>query len=286
MILLLKVTITILIVSALSVIAERISPRAAGILSGYPLGSAITLFFIGYEQGADFAGQSALFNVAGLAALLCFFFIYYHVSRRIDNKGMAIAAASLAGAGGFFALNGGLQLLQLSRVGCIAVGAAGIIGFGLLFRGIPDAPIHRRVRLGAGQVVFRAALAAAVILSITGAAFSLPPSWAGLFSAFPATVFPLVLILHATYGAGQAHTVIKNLPNGLWALVLYSLTISAAYPRLGIYWGTLSGFAVATIYLVAFALLDSRVQKAQQMVTPRGEVPLQSEVKNALAPDK
>jgi hypothetical protein len=225
------------------------------------LGSAITLFFIGYEQGAEFAGQSAIFNVAGLSALLVFFFIYYHVSRRIRPKGPAMTAASLSGLAGFFAFNSALQAVHLSPLGCIVAGAAGIVGASVLFRGIPNARILQRVRLNTGQVIFRAVLAAAVILSVTGAAFSLPPSWSGLLSAFPATVFPLVLILHATYSAEQAHTVIKNLPTGLWALLLYSLTVSAAYPRLGIYWGTLVGFAVATVYLLMFALFIRRIKR-------------------------
>ena len=32
-------------------VAERVSPRVAGLLSGYPLGAAIALFFMGLEIG-------------------------------------------------------------------------------------------------------------------------------------------------------------------------------------------------------------------------------------------
>ena len=256
LILLLKVTITITVVSALSIIAERISPRAAGILSGYPLGSAISLFFIGLEQSPEFAGESAIYNVAGMTALLSFFFIYFQVSTRIQRKSASIALASLSAFIGFLAVDALLHALALPAWGCLLVGAAGVAAFGFLFRVIPNVTITRRVRLGPGVMVFRAALAALVILSITGAANLVPASWAGLFSAFPATVFPLILILHSTYSAEQAHTVIKNVPNGLWSLVLYSLTISFTYPRFGIYWGTLIGFGVATIYLLLFALLS------------------------------
>jgi hypothetical protein len=269
--LLLKVVITVAIVSILSVIAERVSPRAAGILSGYPLGSAITLFFIGVEQGADFAGQSAIFNAAGLCALLTFLYLYYQASRRItgleDGGGMvaggkisAIALSTLAGLAGFFAVNAVLQQMQLPAWACVVVGAGSIIGFGVVLRKIPNATIRQRVALNRGQGAFRAVVAALVILSVTGAAYTLPPSWAGLLSAFPATVFPLVLIMHTTYGTQQAHTVIKNLPSGLWALLLYSLTISISYPLIGIYWGTLVGFTVATLYLLIFAAVSGRFQ--------------------------
>ena len=93
----LKIVITIVIVTMLSIIAERISPRAAGILSGYPLGTAISLFFIGLEQGASFAATSAVYAIAGMAALLTFFYCYYLVSGRAHR--IVILAASAGGNG-------------------------------------------------------------------------------------------------------------------------------------------------------------------------------------------
>ena len=49
--LLAKIATAIIAVVGLSLVAERVSPRVAGILSGYPLGTAIALFFIGIELG-------------------------------------------------------------------------------------------------------------------------------------------------------------------------------------------------------------------------------------------
>ncbi|MGS0468573.1 hypothetical protein ACU8V3_16690 [Cobetia marina] len=46
---LLKLLISVAVVIGLSLIAERLSTRMAGLLSGYPLGTAITLGFIGVE---------------------------------------------------------------------------------------------------------------------------------------------------------------------------------------------------------------------------------------------
>ncbi len=42
--LLAKIATAIIAVVGLSLVAERVSPRVAGILSGYPLGTAIALF--------------------------------------------------------------------------------------------------------------------------------------------------------------------------------------------------------------------------------------------------
>jgi uncharacterized membrane protein (GlpM family) len=69
---LVKVSVSILVVVLLSLIAEWASPRIAGIASGYPLGAAISLYFIGLENGSGFAARSALFTAAGLAATIAF----------------------------------------------------------------------------------------------------------------------------------------------------------------------------------------------------------------------
>ncbi len=150
----------------------------------------------------------------------------------------------------FLVVDGLIHALPLPDWCCALIGMAAILGCGVLFRIIPNTNIDKKVHLGPGVLLFRAGLAALTILAITGAAQIVPPSWAGLFTAFPSASFPLVLIVHTTYGPEQAHAVIKNIPTGLWALVLYSLAISIAYPRLGIYWGTLAGFGVATAYQV------------------------------------
>ena len=269
---LLKIAVTILIVTTLSIIAERVSPRAAGILAGYPAGSAISLFFIGLERGAEFGGQSALYNVAGMTALLIFLYTYYRVSARA--KRYAIAYGSISALIAFFAAVAVLNAIHLPPWAGLLLTSAAILGAGRLFQRIPNAQIAKRVALGPRVLLFRASLSAGIILLITGAAHWVGPDLAGLFSAFPATVFPLILIIHTTYHAEQAHTVIKNVPTGLWSLILYSLTISFVYPRIGIYWGTLASFAIATVYLLGLAAAGARLRAAQPK-PPQSE-PVQS----------
>jgi len=78
--LLYKICITMLAVLGLSFVAEKISARLAGLLSGYPIGTAIILHFYGLEYGAQFAADAAIFNLCGLLASLCFAYTYYRVS--------------------------------------------------------------------------------------------------------------------------------------------------------------------------------------------------------------
>lgn len=262
---LIKIFSTIIIVTGLSIIAERISPRAAGILSGYPAGSAIALFFIGLEQGAGFAGRSAPYNVSGITATLVLLLIYYLVSARVRR--FTILAASAAGIGGFFAAIGLLNALRLPPWAGAVLTAAAIPGFHHLFREIPDAQITRRVQLDLPVLLFRAALSALIILLVTGAAHLAGPNLTGLFSAFPATAYPLLLIVHLTYGTRQAHTVVKNMPQGLGSLVVYSLTVWLTYPTIGLYWGTLLSFGAATVYL--FGLTAARQFRFARLISPQ-----------------
>ena len=73
--------------------------------------------------------------------------------------------------------------------------------------------------------------------------------WAGLFSAFPITLFPLILIVHITYDKEHVHTIIKNFPVGLGALIVYSLSVYKSYPIWGIYLGTAVSLMMSTVYL-------------------------------------
>lgn len=249
--LLLKLAVTIVFVTGLSLVAERVSPRAAGVLSAYPAGTAISLFFIGLEQGAQFAGRSAPYNVAGITAMLAFLFAYALVAHRVGQRWRSIAAAALAGSVAYTAVAAVLYLLQPAPLTGVLFCVLAITTAIVVGRRIADAGIARRVQLGPLVLLYRAAVAALVIIAITGAAQFVEPELAGLLSAFPATAFPLIVIVHSTYGAAQARTIIKNFPKGAGALVVYSLTVALAYPRWGVGWGTLTAFAAATLYLLA-----------------------------------
>ena len=65
-----KLVISIGIVLGLSLVAERVSARMAGMLAGYPLGTAIALYFIGLEISPAFATESAVHTLAGFSATL------------------------------------------------------------------------------------------------------------------------------------------------------------------------------------------------------------------------
>jgi len=74
MLILLKIFVTVAVILLLVAVAEFANPRLAGILAGYPIGTAIVLYFYGFEHGVDFASTSAIFCYfpTGLWAVLSY----------------------------------------------------------------------------------------------------------------------------------------------------------------------------------------------------------------------
>ena len=267
--LLAKILVTFLTVILLARVAERMSPRHAGLLAGFPLGTAIALYFFGAEQSAGFAASSAVFTLSGLTSALCFAFGYWQVIKR--RSGLCwLPVAVLSGLFCFLFSSLLLQFLPADRWVSLAVVVAAILLFRTLFRDIAETQIQRGLppanRLAAflsskaNTLLFRANIATASILLITGLADILGPERAGLLAAFPVSFFPLLLILHISYGTPVVSTTIKHYPDGIGALVVYALAVSYLYPLLGLNWGTAASLLCSLVYLLVYGLLRARRQ--------------------------
>ena len=217
-----KVLVSILVVVLLSLIAEHAGPRVAGVVSGYPLGAAISLLFIGIEISPAFAARSAVFTAAGLTGTVAFVGGYLlglkaaEGRRRLPALGIALIPALAA-----YGLTAwGVSLVSINRGTALVIAMASMILADRVFRTIPDTAIHTRIQLGFGVTLLRAVFAALVILAITTAARAVGPEWAGLFSAFPITMLPLLVIIQFTYEPAHVRTIIKDFnQNGFDALV-------------------------------------------------------------------
>ena len=249
---LIKAAGSILVVVLLSLIAEWASPRVAGIASGYPLGAALSLFFYGVENGRGFAARSALFTAAGLAATVAFVSGYLLGIRLAQNRSryLALPASILLGLAAYGSAAWLLSFVQVGWLSAPMIAVAAIALAAWSFRRIPDVKIRARIRLGYAVAFFRAGFAAAVILIITSVAAAVGPRWAGIFSAFPITMLPLLAIIQSTYQPDHVRTIIKNVPRGLGSLLVYAMVVAAATTSVGIGWATVLGYLAATLYLI------------------------------------
>jgi uncharacterized membrane protein (GlpM family) len=261
-----KVSVSILVVLLLSLIAEWSSPRIAGIISGYPLGAAISLYFIGLEIGPGFAARSALFTAAGLAATVAFVGVYLMGIRLAKGRHryVSLACSILPGIGAYGLMAWLLSFMPINWVTAPLIAIISMVLAAWVFRRMPDVKIQQRIHLGVGVTFLRAAFAALVILAITTVAGVVGPRWAGLFSAFPITMLPFLAIIQFTYQPAHVRTIIKNVPRGLGSLLIYAMVVYASYEGWGLTRGTLVGYLAATLYLIVleYGMRGKRVGRA------------------------
>ncbi len=254
LLLLLKIVVSVLVVLLLSSIAERVSTRVAGVLSGYPLGTAITLFFIGVEQGPEFVSEAAFHTCLGFVATLALAGTYYFFCK--NQSAGNVLLTCLVSAGVFLITAKMVSFFPATPWTAIIVPLTWILVASCVFSGTRNIKIRKRRKSTRNVILARALLAAMIVITVTGLAEVIGPAWSGLLSAFPVTVFPLLLILHYSYGPDPVKTLIKHYPFGLVSLVLYAFSVHWSYPLLGVYIGTIVSLLLATFYLVLYYLFQ------------------------------
>lgn len=241
------------IVVALSLIAERLGPRAAGLLTGLPLGAGMVVIFTGVEQGGAFAAEAAGHMVPGFVTTVVFVYFYAVVALRGGKGGVPAVFLPLLCAHAGYAIAAWLvaQIVWPMWL-AIPMVIAALYFSTVLMRAIPNKAIVNRVRFGGGVMAFRAGMATIVILIITGIAGNVGPQWTGILTAYPLTLLPVILVLHITYAGGEIAAMLKHVPNGLGGVISFCLAVHFIVPIVGMLVGVGVAFGVA--FLVLFGL--------------------------------
>lgn len=257
--LLIKIFISVSVVLLLSYIAEAISSKWAGIISGLPTGSAITLYFYAFENGPNFASKSALYNMIGLVAMQAFIFGYY-LSGKIFKQ-PDVLKATMCGLALYFITAALISFAPVTPTIALIISPISFFIFIGLFKKIEVVDIKSKVRLTKRILFIRSVLSATIIVSITSIAYLIGSQWSGIFSAFPTTLYPLIVILHISYGKKFVDSVIKHVPQGLGGLLIYSFVIHLSYKYTGINMGVLFAFTGTAGYLLLFSFFEKWFKK-------------------------
>lgn len=209
-------------VVALAEISERVNPLLSGILSGLPLGIGITVYFISLEKGISFVIKGIPWGIAGLAATIILCVAYLWVSLKIRNRLLSIILASVSGIALFLLAGVFLAKLRLNLLISLAIFLV-VFFCGIVF--VNRLAINERnfaqTKNNLRKMALRGVLAGAIIILITGSASLIGNKWSGVLSAFPSTLYPLVLILHVEKGIKTFPIIIKGF--------LYSVTTLAVF---------------------------------------------------------
>ncbi len=253
-----KLAVTMVAVVGLSLVAERLSTRLAGVLAGFPHGIAIVLYFIGVEQGVDFATRAAGFATAGLGANVVLAFTYARLSTRTGTGWLAVLATGFGAVCAFLVVAGGLHLIAPGPVLAVVLALGMITTVRYLLKGEEESEGLKRPKPRPGELLVRAGLAGAIVVLITGLAAMVGPGWAGLFAGFPVVTFPLLLILHARHGPAPVCAVVRHYPFGILSLLVFTVTVHWAFRAYGMDAGLAIGLAASVAYLAGVSVLNAR----------------------------
>jgi hypothetical protein len=218
-VLLLKLTLTPILIAAATLAARRWGPTIGGWFAGLPLTSGPVSVFLALEQGRPFAATAARTSILGLIGVAAFAVAY---SRAPVHFGPAGCLAVGFTAYGIAALAS--QTLEVGAwttfaIVCVALVAA------LIALPRPQ-PVHTEATAPWWDLPLRIVAATSMVLLITTAATKLGPSWSGLLSPFPVFSSVLAAFAHATSGRPAASRLQRGVVVGVFSFAAFFLVVA------------------------------------------------------------
>lgn len=245
-----------MVVLGLAFVAERVSTRIAGLLSGAPLNAVLVYFFVASDMGTAYILESIPHGIASFTATLAFILTYYFVSANMTR--FAVLGSSLIGVAVYATIAVGLVAISFTLISAVAITLAAIVFAIWFFRRIEFVPVERPVRYTGQLLLLRGGFAVALIVSVITLAEILGTRWTGLLTGFPTTLLPTLVIIHATYGTANTHAIIRNFPVGVGSIILYILSVPITFPLWGVFGGTAASLAISFVYLSGAMVWGSR----------------------------
>lgn len=256
----LHIILIFITLSSLLIISERIGPKIAGIISGLPTGSAITILVIGINQGAEFAGISALKNLSMVPALMVLLITFWLLGRFYTgyfSSIITVAGSILA----FIACGTIVYTAPVDwRISAFISAAFAIITH-RLFLNMKIFSTSKIRYSGIGVIFTRSAIATTLIGFLIYYSGFMGPEITGIVSAFPMTLMPLLIITRYTHGIESTLSIIKNVPRGLTSLIVYMICVFYSFSYIGIVLGTILATFLSGMTLIIFFKVESELER-------------------------
>jgi hypothetical protein len=255
-VIILKILLSAGMVVAITLTAERVSVRLAGVMVGFPLGAGLTLFFLGLEQGPVFAAESALWSIQGILATLGFCWCYRMTAVKLSSTSrmVSLSCSCFAGLAGYFVMAATVRMMPANVVLRTCGVLLLLLPSAIAFRKSAPEKIRAKVAVTCSMLMVRAVFASLVILTVTGLAAFVGPAWSGLLAAFPTVILPSVMILHFNYGGKSVPSFFRDTPLAIPAIIVFSLSVHWTFPHLGLIGGTILSYGAALVYLAVYEL--------------------------------
>ncbi|MFN8631354.1 MAG: hypothetical protein U0838_13865 [Chloroflexota bacterium] len=216
--LVLKLTLTPLLIGGASLAARRWGPAVAGWLVALPLTSGPVLFFVALDHGPAFAASAAVGTTLGLGAIVVYALAYTAASGRGPAASVLAATVAYIGAGLVLQAIAGWPFLLVAALVVLAI--LGTIRILPASAARPTSAAHPSWDLPARIIV-----GTVLVLGLTTIAPALGPTVSGIVTTFPVyvTVLTTFAFLHDGRPAGIG--VLRGALIGLPGTVAFYLPI-------------------------------------------------------------
>jgi hypothetical protein len=232
--------------------AERLGSKAGGILIALPSTTLVSMLFIGWLEGAEYAAQTASLEPFGLMAAGVLIFCSVALLEKYGNKAFLMAiAAWLATAIAIKAAGWGNM-----AAGAVLYSALALFLYYVLDRKMGVASV--KVKAGkytASALLSKACIAGGAVAATVIVAALAGPFWGGVFATLPAATLSAMYMLNREHGAAFAMATGKAVLPGSLSMVVFVVGVSLTYPAYGIVQGTVISYAAAAAFAVLMYFL-------------------------------
>ena len=250
------------IVVIVTYIADKFGPKTSGLLSAFPTVSATSLIIMALQHGDAFASKASLSTLFGLVAVYFFTIgFYYGYTRYGDLVKKKTISALIVG----FIIYAIFVLVYFAVVheGTIYNIIPLIVGFIIVRSVLAGVKVEKSLfevkRVRWIDYLTRAGLGGGFVVIATVMADFFGPLYGGIFSAFPATVAPILILLALTHTEPFLIKTIKYVPSALLATGAYAIGVWCTYPIYGVFVGTLISYSFYTGAIVLLYILERKI---------------------------
>jgi uncharacterized membrane protein (GlpM family) len=237
--LLLKIAMTASIVVAASIVVERSGPFIGSLIASLPTAGGAAMIILALEHPPDFIAKAAVGSVVANAIVAIFALSYALLAQR---RSLLISLG--------FAYAVWLACVALSRLvdwnATSAVLLDGVVFPLTIFAGrqFRSEGVIRRVKFGAADLVWRAAVVTVCVIIVTTASDSIGSYFSGLFAFFPVAMGSFFVILHPRIGGPASASVAAHVQAPLIGLGLSLLAVHLLAETIGVWWSYAIGLGI------------------------------------------
>lgn len=250
LVVILKLTLTPLLVAGMSLAAKRFGPTLGGLLMGLPWMTGPILLFLALEKGPGFAANASVGVLLAVVAIATFLLTYAWCAR-FTSWAPSLLAASVA-----FAVSG--YSLTFVPLGAIEAAGLGIAALTVAFVSMPRIaePVGPRP-MPWWDIPMRMIATALMVAIITFTADRIGARLSGVVASFPVITTAVCCFSHARWGAASVIRILRAMSLSLLAFVGFFTVLSLSLSTLDI--GT--AFAAATMVGVTISAIFVTVSR-------------------------